>query len=236
MLYTVEHIAAFEDIFAKLRDPGQNPIQRILGMGWQEFQDFVDLVFFCAGYTVENVANRHFPKGPGVDLQLYSDPSKSKKSLVARTEIRRYAPSHLVNASAVAAFWGMNVAAGSKSGYMITTSDFTGPAYNFAETSAVQGKLRLVDKYHLIRYIDYIYGSRHKGKDGFERIPFPIPPDTLFRADLLQKGLMAKVNRPRILVVANNKGGVAKSTTALNLGVYIVTIQTDLPSKVAWKA
>jgi chromosome partitioning protein len=79
--------------------------------------------------------------------------------------------------------------------------------------------MRLVNGNHLVRFIKYIRHSRVK-ELGPRRLstPSPTPPDYLFLADAIQR---RKATETTVLTVGNNRGGVAKTTTALNLALAL---------------
>lgn len=60
-----KRLALFEDLF---RNPSCVRMHDELSP--DDFEVFVDYVFTCAGYAVEDVSERRFPRGPGVDLNL----------------------------------------------------------------------------------------------------------------------------------------------------------------------
>jgi hypothetical protein len=101
---TDEEVKLFEELF---RHP---TIEDMLSLSYREFQGFVDYVFTCAGYAVEDVAHIHWPNGPGVDLNLYAD--EVGGTLVARIEVRRLATSHNVDADDMRRLWGTLDSAG----------------------------------------------------------------------------------------------------------------------------
>jgi len=201
----------FEDIFKapKLED--------ILALEPPEFERFVGYVFTCAGYTVELVSSERFPDGPGVDLDLYT--SESAKRPIARIEARRYKPDRKLRFSDVARFLGVLQLAGGIPGYLVTTSDFADPATIAAEMETAHGKARLVNGKDLMRYITYIGGSRAPDASGLKRTPVPVSPDWLLSGSHSLQNM--ERSNAYVLTVANNKGGVAKTTTALNLGLAL---------------
>lgn len=208
--FSEEKVRQFEELFA-------NPtIPAILEYPWQHFEGFVEYVFTCAGYAVKNVSGNRFPNGPGVDLELYSDKVGGRR--VALVEVRRFTPPHLIDADQAFALLG-RLGAARVPGYLVTTSDFTAPARAVAAEPAANGRLRIVNGEHLLRYIAYIRGSRIK-ESGPRRptTPAPTPPDILFQADSIAR---REVCKPLVLTIGNNRGGVAKTTTALNFALAL---------------
>lgn len=190
-------------------------LQAMLDLSWQDFQHFVAHVFSCAGYSVQYVANKQFPNGPGVDLNLYKGPIKGKP--VARVEVRKYSPENTLGYHDVTDFLGVLQVAGNIPGYLVTTSSFNDNAQ--AAADAVSDSVRLIDGRHLLRYITYVGGSRLSGQfDGVLLTPaIPTSPDWLLQADSIVDALGGPAQRARILVLANTKGGVAKTTSAINI-------------------
>lgn len=176
-----------------------------------DFERFLGYMFFSAGFNVENVSLRRIPRGPGVDLNLYQ-PSNLRKPF-ARIEARRYDPEgNGISTEDVLQFTGTLAYAGDVPGYLITTAHFHAHARHVASRPGTQN-VHLVDGATLLRYITYVYGSRVNDGHGFHRTQQPILPGWLFN-DLAQ----AQRSQTRIITVANNKGGVGKSTSALNVG------------------
>jgi chromosome partitioning protein len=207
---TEEKVKQFEELFA-------NPtIPAMLEYPWQQFEGFVEYVFTCAGYAVVNVSQQYWPNGPGVDLELYYDRPGGK--LAAYVEVRRYTPPHNIDSDQAHAFANkLNVKG--VPGYIVTTSDFVAGARAVAAAAATKGRLRLVNGEHLARYIAYIRGSRIK-EPGPRRptTPAATPPDYLFQADAVAR---RDATDTMVLTIGNNRGGVAKTTTALNLALAL---------------
>lgn len=176
-----------------------------------DFERFLGYMFFSAGFNVENVSLRRMPRGPGVDLNVYQ-PANPRK-VFARIEARRYDPEGSgITLEDVLRFAGTLVAAGAVPGYLITTASFPSNARQVAGRAGMQN-VHLVDGATLLRYLTYVYGSRVNNGQGFHRTLQPILPGWLFNS--LSKSTRTPAH---IITVANNKGGVGKSTTALNVG------------------
>src|SRR5260221_171465 len=202
----------FEELLGQLaRDPTLEPL---VDLHWTKFQGFVGYLFTCAGYTPVDIGREFFPSGVGVDYNLFAD--AAKEQLVARVEVRKYRLDSPLDADAVFAFAGKlgDRDAGSVPGFLVTTSSFSGPAYEAERQHS--DLVTLIDGAHLLRYITYVYWSRAPQADGHLAVPAPLPPTWLRTAD--------KTHRPnrattRVLTVGNNRGGVGKTVTALELGI-----------------
>ncbi len=198
---------------AKLARVFDNPTKEdMLALDWSEFEDFVARVFESAGYAVEKVSPR--PKH-NVDLLLYAGHVGGK--VLARVEVRRYETAHIIKGR-VLQFYGALMAQGNAPGYLITTSDFTKPAYDAAATC--HGKVTLINGDRFLRYIRYISGTRALGAGGESpKLAQPtIAPDLLLEAEAIPRRSAAQTS---VLAMANNKGGVAKTTTALNAALVL---------------
>jgi chromosome partitioning protein len=211
MVVEAAKVAQFEGLF---KEPS---VESMLELNWSEFQDFVQYVFECAGYVVEYVADRRYPFGPGVDLNLHVGSIQDPP--FARVEVRHYDPGALLTFGDVAAFLGILNLGGGAPGYLVTTSDFNGPAR--AAAAAAPIKVHLINGSRLVRYIKYVGGSRldriYTGSKS--ALTQPTDPNWLEVADALVARTPRPPDRPTILAIANNKGGVGKTTTARYLGL-----------------
>lgn len=204
-----ERVRRFEVLFER------PSLDKMLALSPDEFEQFVKYVFECAGYTVQYVGNLPFPDGPGVDLDLHGGNEAGR--VLARVEVRRYTPPNTVSLQQVAAFIGLNHLGGDTPAYMVTTSDFTPAAY--AAAHETNGRVRLLNGEHLLRYITYVGGSRLTGPNApRSQNASRIAPTYILEADSVQRFLPKQTS---VLAVANNKGGVAKTTTVANIGLAL---------------
>lgn len=181
------------------------------------FEQFIKYVFDCAGYAAVHVADQHYPDpiGMGFDLNLHSDHARGR--LLARVEVRQFKPGNVLGLNSVMAFIGKLAVAHASRGFMVTTSDFTGPAYTAAE--ATDGRVQLINGKKLLRYITYVGGSRTDGTFAGQPVapPDPISPFILEQADAIVRSTARPPRKTHVLAVVNPKGGVAKTTSSLNI-------------------
>jgi len=186
-----------------------NPtLDGMLALSPRGFEQFVGYTFSRAGYGVTDVSTKVLK---GVDLELYLTLLREARAL-GGVEVKRYALDNFVDKYAAQLLLGSPlVHRPGGVGFLITTSDFTPPAYEFAAQTT---QLHLLNGTRFVRYVDYLGGSVDDHPD--DNNP-PIPPDCILAADRLVASITRSATKT--VVVANNKGGVGKTTTARYLGL-----------------
>ncbi|HEU0028907.1 MAG TPA: AAA family ATPase [Ktedonobacterales bacterium] len=182
----------------------QHPtVEAMHALSPRDFERFVAYVLRRAGYDVREVGP-HWLKGVDLELRL-----PGKTHIIGGVECKRFAPDNLVSASIVQHVRGASSV--SKPGakpFVITTSDFKDTAHAMAESGSKQ--VYLVNGQQLVRYNTYIQGSRNDDDD----VISSLSPEFFAGRDKAPTAHGAT-----ILTIANNKGGVGKTTTAYYLGV-----------------
>jgi len=171
-------------------------------LDWQPFERFVEHVFRHAGYVTENTGLQF---GQGIDIKLYQGPGRQK--LLGCVSVKYHTTDgNKVSLQEVRDFQTSVNDAGAPRGYIVTNTGFRRPAF---EQAMGAPKIKPIGGEVLYRYISYLRGSRLADSQA----PI-IEADWLFKADTI---LWRTQNRSIVLTVANNKGGVGKTTTALYL-------------------
>jgi len=176
----------------------QPNIDAMIALTPKNFERFVAYILTKAGYNVHDVAIKILK---GVDIEI-STPSPKSYS-VGGVEVKRYQKDGLIDAKVVQKLMGAPVLRGNHKGFLVTTSNFTKPAIELAQSHK---KVHLITGHQFIRYINYVRGSTYES----DELPSFIPLEAFSHVhDIIN----SKPLKTKIIAIANNKGGVGKSTS-----------------------
>lgn len=184
----------FEAIF---REPSLSALNEFTS---QQFEAFVRYVLQRAGYTIK-MAAAHPPEQ--VPFQLQQPQHQDIRWGVA-SDIGLQVTANITTHMHI----GTTVADRTPKTFVFTRGTFTDEEYE----RAIASQLHLVNGDQLVRYINYIRGSQRDDDDA---------PTCLSPEYFITNEETPCTGKTKILTVANNKGGVAKTTTTYYLGAEL---------------
>ncbi len=171
----------------------------IFNLGAQGFRDFVRYVFERGGFQVD-----HF-QGHGADFELRNE-NRTIGYIATAVGVGHVNPTPIL---------ALNGLPGQHNAirYFISSAGFTQESRDtFNNQNRDTRNLHLIDIDRLTRYINYVRGTRHPKSKG----P-PISPAHIFENEQPKRPL----SRTKVMVLANNKGGVCKTTSSLAIALIL---------------